>query len=148
VVKLDYLILLNADASVAYDIHLGTEYLQDINYYIMKYLLQLLLLIIIQSKTCHKGNKDAVPTSIENKIDFIKKQPAANGPSAVHQYEYNGKKVYFFMSGCCDQYDSLYDETGKYLCAPSGGFAGKGDGHCTDFATKAQHIKLVWQRGS
>ncbi len=114
----------------------------------MKYLLQLLILIILQGKACHKESKDVVPAAIENKIAVIKKQPAANNPSAVHQYEYNGKKVYLFMSGCCDQYDSLYDETGNYLCAPSGGFAGKGDGQCANFATAAKHLKLVWQRGS
>jgi hypothetical protein len=41
-----------------------------------------------------------------------------------------GRRVYLFQAPCCDVFDALYDEDGRYICAPSGGFLGQGDGRC------------------
>lgn len=41
-----------------------------------------------------------------------------------------GQIVYLHMALCCDQFDKAYDANGRYLCAPSGGFTGRGDGRC------------------
>ena len=45
---------------------------------------------------------------------------------------YAGKPGYLIPSPCCDKFDYLYDSRGVILCAPSGGFAGRGDGSCPE----------------
>ena len=45
---------------------------------------------------------------------------------------YEGKKVYYTISECCDRYNPIHDEDGKYICSPDGGFDGTGDGRCPD----------------
>ncbi|MBI3138299.1 MAG: hypothetical protein HYZ15_06925 [Sphingobacteriales bacterium] len=66
-------------------------------------------------------------------------------PQQVDEYEYNGKKVYLFTMPCCDFFNPVYDEQCKQLCAPSGGFSGKGDGKCPDFGEKARKLRVVWK---
>ena len=72
-------------------------------------------------------------------------QPVTNPPSSITKYTYNGQIVYFISSDCCDQYDNLLDLQGQYLCAPSGGLTGMGDGKCIDFNKKATNYEVVWQ---
>ena len=79
------------------------------------------------------------------KIDSIKKQPRWSIPAEVNAYEWKGKTVYLFNADCCDQFITLYDESCKYICAPSGGITGKGDRKCVDFEKEAKFIKLVWK---
>jgi len=83
---------------------------------------------------------DDSPDCLVNLLRTSKPQPVE-----INSYLYNGKTVYLVVSGCCDFYNSLYDETCQYLCAPSGGFSGKGDGKCADFADTATHQKLIWK---
>ena len=45
---------------------------------------------------------------------------------------YAGSAAYLIPSPCCDKFDYLYDSRGVILCAPSGGFAGRGDGSCPE----------------
>ena len=45
---------------------------------------------------------------------------------------YAGGPAYLIPSPCCDKYDYFYDSRGVILCAPSGGFAGRGDGSCAE----------------
>jgi hypothetical protein len=95
---------------------------------------------------CSKKNAGSDASScIQQKIDDIKKQPRWNPPATVNEYMYNGKTVYLFSSDCCDQYNMIYDNLCNYVCAPSGGITGKGDGKCEDFNTSAKHIRLVWK---
>jgi hypothetical protein len=93
---------------------------------------------------CKKEQKE-VPQCVWNKIDAIKAEPKWNPPAEVIEYLYNGKQVYLFTSDCCDQYIMLYDGSCNYICAPSGGITGSGDGKCTDFYSTAKHVKLVWK---
>ena len=44
------------------------------------------------------------------------------------------RPVYLFTPTCCDQFNPLYDADGRYICAPSGGFSGSGDGKCPAWA--------------
>jgi hypothetical protein len=67
-------------------------------------------------------------------------------PKQISSYLYNGKTVYLVIPDCCDQYISLYDENCNFLCAPSGGFTGKGDGKCSDFYDKATKETLIWKQ--
>ena len=109
----------------------------------MKFILLLLALPLVNEKC---GNKaDTIPACIQQKIDVIKKEPKWNPPAEVNEYTYNGKKVYLFSSPCCDQYNNLYDSDCNVICAPTGGYTGKGDQKCLDFSEKAKHVKLIWK---
>ncbi len=95
-------------------------------------------------KTCMKS-QPALPSCIVQKIEAIQKQEKWNPPAEVYEYRYKGKTVYYFSSNCCDQYNTVYDDQCNYVCAPSGGYTGKGDMKCQDFKDSAQLVKLVWK---
>lgn len=109
----------------------------------MKFIFLLLVLPLINEK-CAKS-KDSVPVCIQQKIEQIQKEPKWNPPAEVNEYTYEGKQVYLFSSPCCDQYNNLYDSDCNLICAPSGGYTGKGDRKCLDFFEKAKHVKLIWK---
>ena len=109
----------------------------------MKYIFLLLVLPLMNEKC--KKSKESIPVCIQQKIDEIRKQPKWNPPAEVNEYDYMGKKAYLFSSPCCDQYNQLYDSDCNAICAPSGGYTGKGDQQCTDFSEKAKFIRLVWK---
>ena len=128
----------------------------------MKTILLLLSFTIFASETCDKKKKQdkttedteivapleeqaAIPKCIQTKIDSLKKVPRFNPPAEVNEYTYNGKRAFLFSSDCCDNYNVLLDENCNYICAPSGGFTGKGDMKCTDFTEKAKLVKVVWK---
>ena len=115
----------------------------------MKFLLLLLAAPVWLSETCN-DKKEAekmaqVPTCIQAKIDTILNNPRWNPPAQVNEYSYKGKRVFLFSAPCCDQYEELFDENCTYLCAPSGGFTGRGDSKCPDFKDSATFVKLVWK---
>jgi hypothetical protein len=90
-------------------------------------------------------NRNAIPACVQQKIEEIQREPKWNPPAEVNEYNYRGKKVYLFTSNCCDQYNNLSDSDCNNICAPSGGFTGKGDAKCNDFFETAVHIKLIWK---
>jgi hypothetical protein len=103
------------------------------------------LLISAAQQQCNKGAAPTIPSCIQARIDTIKQQPRWNPPAEVAEYRYNGKRVFLFSSDCCDQFNQVVDEQCNYICAPSGGITGKGDRKCTDFADKAELVKVVWK---
>ena len=109
------------------------------------YLLFALAAFTGAAQKCSKRATAGIPSCIQQKIDSIKAQPKWNPPATVYEYLYKGKTVYGFSADCCDQYTTVYDENCNYICAPSGGFTGKGDGKCSDFAQEAKEVKLVWK---
>lgn len=86
-----------------------------------------------------------VPPCIQQKIDSIKQEPVWNPPAEIHEYDYDGRKVYLISARCCDFFSVAVDSDCNYVCAPSGGFTGKGDRKCVDFNEKAKHVRLVWK---
>jgi hypothetical protein len=110
----------------------------------MKYILFLLTLPFLAKPSC-KSKQAAIPSCIQQKIDEIKSQPKWNPPAEITEYLYQEKHVYLFSSPCCDQYNMLYDENCNPICAPSGGYTGRGDSKCEDFKDKAKLVKLVWK---
>jgi len=64
----------------------------------------------------------------------------------INKYQYKGMTTYLVPGGCCDTYTSLYDAEGNYICAPSGGLSGRGDGTCPDFMKEATDKEVVWQK--
>jgi hypothetical protein len=103
------------------------------------------ILLIVATSANRQEEKQQIPVCIQQKIEEIKQQPKWNPPAEVHEYVYLGRRVFYFSSNCCDRYNELYDEKCNYLCSPSGGMTGKGDGRCPDFSTKAQYVRLVWK---
>jgi hypothetical protein len=92
------------------------------------------------------NNKTALmPECLQKKIDSIKQQPVSNPPTEIHKYDYKGATVYLFSANCCDGFNAAFDENCNYICAPSGGFTGKGDGKCNDFDEQAKLVTLVWK---
>lgn len=102
-----------------------------------------LLFVILKSESCKKGA--AIPSCIKRKIEEIQSQPRYNPPATVHRYLYKGEYVYLFSSPCCDQFNYLYDRNCKVLCAPTGGFTGRGDGNCPTFKDMATDETLIWK---
>lgn len=59
----------------------------------------------------------------EKKLNRVDRNP----PGAIQKYLISGKEYYHIDAECCDQYNDLYDNHGKYVCSPSGGFTGGGN---------------------
>jgi hypothetical protein len=104
-----------------------------------------LVLLSLAQQRCSKTAQPTIPTCIAEKIEAIKREPRWNPPAEVTEYRYNGKRVFLFSSNCCDQYNTVVDERCNYICAPSGGITGKGDRQCTDFAERAELVRVVWK---
>jgi len=86
-----------------------------------------------------------IPSCIQQKIDSIKQQPVWNPPAEINEYNYSGSKVFLISANCCDFYSVVFDTNCNYVCAPSGGFTGKGDRKCTDFFKQAKFVRIVWK---
>ena len=85
------------------------------------------------------------PQCILDKIAVFQKEPKANPPRKIYQYQYKGNTVYYISAPCCDIYPELLDANCNLLCAPDGGFTGKGDGKCLDFNKTKSKEKLIWR---
>ncbi len=92
--------------------------------------------------------KDSVPVCIKRMIGKGNKETPPNAPLQVDEYLYEGKKVFLTTAPCCDQFNMLYDSNCQAICAPTGGFTGRGDGKCPDFSKKAKFIKLIWKNSA
>ncbi|HEV7781491.1 MAG TPA: hypothetical protein VGO58_09500 [Chitinophagaceae bacterium] len=122
----------------------------------MKYILILLVFPFMGSSECGKkkesasqetgASTDSLPSCLRKIIDEAGKDTPPNTPEQVDEYLYNEKKTFLITAHCCDQHNVLYDENCTMICAPTGGFTGKGDGKCPDFAATAKHIKVVWKK--
>jgi hypothetical protein len=110
----------------------------------MKYILLSLSFPLLLATQCNK-QKSEIPSCIQQKIDQIKAGPKGSDASEINEYIYQSKHVYLFNSACCDQYNPLLDGNCNYICAPSGGIAGSGDGKCSDFNTTAKLVRLIWK---
>lgn len=63
----------------------------------------------------------------------------------VHRYLWNDVPHLLFRADCCDRYDQVLRQSDcAYVCAPSGGFSGEGDGECPDFFDQALDRGQVW----
>jgi hypothetical protein len=110
----------------------------------MKYILIFLAMPFLSKSGC-QSKKIETPACIQQRIDQIKSQPRWNPPAEVIEYIYQGKRVFLFSSPCCDQFNTVYDENCKAVCAPSGGYSGKGDGKCPDFNANAKLVRQIWK---
>jgi hypothetical protein len=79
------------------------------------------------------------PRAIKNKISVN------NKVEQVWEWKTDSKTYYYVVFACCDQFNYLYDTKGNIICAPDGGFSGKGDGKCPVFNEKIEKTEL-WHR--
>ena len=89
--------------------------------------------------------KDSIPVCVRKLIDEGNKEIPPNPPQQADEYFYNGKTVFLFTAQCCDQFNTLYDDSCKMICSPSGGITGRGDRKCEDFFKTAKHVKIIWK---
>ena len=66
-------------------------------------------------------------------------------PTTVYLSRYQGKTAYLVIPPCCDMLHRLYDENGAYLCAPTGGLGGGGDGKCVLQEDDDLRVKIIWR---
>lgn len=98
----------------------------------------------LSTRKC-SNKESAIPACIQRKIDSIRSEPKWNPPAEVYSYSYKNRIVYYFSSNCCDHYNTVVDENCNYVCAPSGGYTGRGDQLCPDFNSEAKKLKLIWK---
>jgi hypothetical protein len=139
--------LVNKIALFQNAIFVNCKYILSRKQFFMKPVLLLLAVPFMMAETCKskKSAAEGIPTCIQNRIDSISKHPKWSPPAQVNEYRYNGKTVFVFTSDCCDQFETAWDENCNYVCAPSGGITGRGDGSCADFNSSSTHVRLVWK---
>lgn len=89
----------------------------------------------------------AMPDWLRAKIEGFTAAPQGSAPDRVLSAQLEGRQYFYIPGACCDQFNGLYDESGQYLCAPDGGFSGRGDGKCSDASRQVMGEKMhpVWQ---
>jgi hypothetical protein len=85
------------------------------------------------------------PEWLEPVIAELERQPVANPPAFVAEYEYKGQAVYYVPPRCCDVPSIVYGPTGATLCSADGGLTGRGDGRCPDFFAERKKERIVWR---
>jgi hypothetical protein len=114
----------------------------------MNYLINIVLIsrILIFAQQCGRDDMpEGTPACLQERIKEIAREEVWNPPAKIYSYYYGGKKVYFIPQRCCDIPSQLFDERCHVICAPDGGFSGKGDGGCDDFFVKRSGEELVWE---
>lgn len=108
-----------------------------------------ILVLILMLETVQFGCKsfkqnEGLPSCIASKIEDIKNEPIRNPPAEVWKWEADGNTYFYFNSPCCDQFNYLYNNKCDTICAPDGGFTGKGDQNCPDFGKDLKKT-LIWK---
>lgn len=110
----------------------------------MRSVILICLLVVFCIIRCTKVS-DPIPECIQQKIDSIKQEPPGNVAAGVHLYMFDGRKVYLFSATCCDAFVEVLDASCTYVCSPSGGLTGTGDGKCAEFYQQAQYLGIIWK---
>lgn len=107
----------------------------------MKVIISLLGCVLVSLTGCEKID---LPPDVPNCVKKLIRN-STGAPQAVWKYQYKKETVYLVIPDCCDQYISLYSSNCSFICAPSGGFTGKGDGKCPGFYQEAIDGVLIWK---
>jgi hypothetical protein len=84
----------------------------------------------------------------EELTEWMKEKIVKSDFKAIFRYDIDGKTYYGLSSSGKDMLYPLYDAAGSYVCSPSGGFFGQGDGKCPELRKKLQdqgRVK-IWER--
>ncbi len=65
---------------------------------------------------------------------------------SVNKGQYKGEAYYVVNPDCCDMFVELLNDRCEYICAPSGGFTGSGDGTCPAWVQDWEATEEVWRR--
>src|SRR5688572_29105978 len=84
-----------------------------------------------------------LPSCVQEQIMTIEKKQYQHPPVQIDEYIYMDRRVFLFTANCCDEYNIVFDENCKGICAPSGGIDGKGDRKCKDFLQQAKHVRTI-----
>jgi Domain of unknown function (DUF6970) len=103
------------------------------------------MILAVIAAGCASPAQAENPPWVDELIVKFRSEPVGNPPQSLWRYDYNGQTVYYIPPQCCDQYSQLLDASGRVICAPDGGFTGKGDGRCPDFSSKRTNENLVWR---
>lgn len=125
----------------------------------MKYLLILMAFPILAATECGKKKtsasgdkipeteiKDSLPVCLREMIEKAKRDTPPTVPIQIDQYTHQNKTVYYVTADCCDFFNVVYSDNCQNICAPGGGFTGKGDGKCPDFFKEATFVKTLWKK--
>ncbi|MFD1139740.1 DUF6970 domain-containing protein [Larkinella insperata] len=110
----------------------------------MKTFVSILILTLILGCEDKNPAPETVPDCIQQVIEKIKQEPVWNPPAQVYRYAFKGQEVYYIPPRCCD-IPGVVIANCDTLCAPDGGFSGKGDGRCPEFSKEAENPMLVWE---
>jgi hypothetical protein len=88
----------------------------------------LLVLVAAALSACAAPREQ--PASKDSGLAEVFERSLARRAAPVLRHLIDGRVYYYAVSPCCDIYNPLYDELGKYVCAPDGGFSGRGDERC------------------
>src|SRR5438128_830274 len=100
--------------------------------------------LIVIALIASSSAKPEIPACIQKMIEGFHATPRFSPYIRIDQYLYRGKLTYFATSSCCDRFNPLFDGECNQICAPSGGFIGRGDGKCTDFDETATKVGNIW----
>jgi len=92
-----------------------------------------------EKKQTKKVKKDQRPQWVSQALSKSFEDREYEG---IFECKYQGKTVYYTLSLCCDQYNPVYDAQKNYICAPTGGITGQGDGNCQDLDIENQCQEL------
>jgi len=101
--------------------------------------------IAVIAAGCSESTQPENPGWVDQLIGKFKDEPVGNPPQSIWRYEYKGQIVYYVPPQCCDQFSYLYGADGNRICAPDGGYTGRGDGSCPDFFAQRTNEKLIWK---
>lgn len=84
----------------------------------------------------------------EELIGWMKEKINQRDVNAIFRYEVDGKTYYGLSILGKDVMYPLYDAAGNYVCSPSGGLTGRGDGKCPELRMKIQQQEQVkiWEK--
>jgi len=86
---------------------------------------------------------------LQRLISQLQMEPMRSPPAKIVHYRHAGKSYYYLPPQCCDQFSTLYNSQGRVVCAPDGGYSGKGDGKCPPFVydllQACNRGQVIWQ---
>ena len=101
-------------------------------YQITEYFYIAYIILLIFVGACSQSTQYDNPDWVDQLIVKFQNELAGNPPQSIWRHEYKGQTVYYVPAQCCDQFSTLYDADGNIICAPDGGYTGRGDGLCPD----------------
>jgi hypothetical protein len=104
-----------------------------------------ILIVVLFSECDRSDSYPGLPACVQRQLgkqDAIRKPPIE-----IWQWDVDNKTYYYFLADCCDQYNYLFNDNCEMVCAPDGGFSGKGDGACPQFEGQIEKT-LVWKAES